>query len=230
MSKKKFTDYTKYRTSICRTSWVYIFERDKDKKGNDAPRRKCTFMIPKSVDVIDIKISDEGKKKIVESGKKFKKEFEAAALAFAEKYFEMNKKELEENEIRWNPVLDGDKAKLKKAYKGNEGHWIIRAGTNNEYEGATQNPFVFNRDNEIVLEVGTLSSGDWVKGDLNFYGYNTDGNVGVGAGMEDIRHCYKGTFKSNKPLNTEFDDDEELETLEATSEDFDKDDDDDTDF
>lgn len=228
MAKKKKTDFTEYKSSIVKTSWINIFEPNKKdlvklrEAGKDESkyRRKCTFMFPKTVDNIELKISDEAKKKIVKAGLAFLKEYKAASLKMALSVWDdcETKEDLEGEEIRWNPVLDGDSRKMIKTYAGNAGYWVVRAGTGFDYSDKDSMPFIYTPDNERVLEAGTLKSGDWVRGFLTLFTYHGETN-GVTAGMNNIKKCYKGTFSG--VTTKEFDDDEELEELEAAPEDFD---------
>jgi len=229
-SKKKKADFTEYKSSIVKTSWVNVFEPSKkdiadlEKAGKDADkwRRKCTFMFPKSIEAIELKISDEGKEKMVAEGKKFLKAYRDESLKMALSIWEdcASKSDLEEEEIRWNPVLDGDSRKMLKTYAGNAGYYIVRAGTGFDYADKESMPFIYGADNERVYEKGTLRSGDWVRAFLTLYTYHGESN-GVTAGMNNIKKCYKGTFTGVQ--TAEFEDDDELEELETTAEDFDND-------
>lgn len=228
MAKKKKADFTEYKSSIAKTSWINIFEPNKKdlvklrEKGIDESkyRRKCTFMFPKTVDSIELKISDGAKKKMVKEGLAFLKEYKAAALKMALSVWDEceNAKDLEEEGIRWNPILDGDSRKMTKTYAGNAGYWIVRAGTGFDYANQDSMPFIYTPDNEKVSESGVLKSGDWVRGFLTLFTYHGETD-GVTAGMNNIKKCYKGTFTGM--ATAEFDEDEELEELEETPEDFD---------
>lgn len=229
MSKKKKVDFTEYKSAICKTSWINIFEpnaKDLQKlreagKDESKYRRKCTFMFPKTIASIELKISDEAKKKMLKASNAFLKEYKAAALKMALSVWDdcETEADLDAEEIRWNPILDGDSRKMIKTYAGNAGYYIVRAGTGFSYADAEKMPFVYTPDNERVLESGVLKSGDWVRGFLTLFTYHGE-TEGVTAGMNNIKKCYKGTFSG--VATKEFDDDEELEELEAAPEDFDK--------
>jgi len=55
---------------------------------------------------------------------------------------------------------------------------------------------------------------------LTLFTYHGESN-GVTAGMNNIKKCYRGTFTGVQ--TAEFDEDEDLEELEATPDDFDDD-------
>lgn len=227
MAKKKKADFTEYKSAIAKTSWINIFEPNKKdlaklrEAGKDETkyRRKCTFMFPKTIDNIELKISDEAKKKIIKEGQAFLKSYKAASLKMALSIWDdcESEADLDAEEIRWNPIIDGDSRKMIKTYAGNAGYWIVRAGTGFDYGDKDSMPFVYTPTNERIYEAGELKSGDWVRGFLTLFTYHGETN-GVTAGMNNIKKCYKGTFSG--PATKEFEDDEDLEEIEAAPDDF----------
>jgi len=227
--KSKKADYTEYKTPICKTSWLQIFEVGKSDKekiiaaGGDlnSYRRKGTFMLPKNVDAIEINLSKEGKAKIVAQSKKFVDDIKKVALKMALENWDdcANAEELEEEEIRWNPILDGDSRKMLKASKGNAGFWILRAGSTFTYSEKGKMPNIYDSKNLEVVEKGTLKSGDWVKSFLTLFTYKVDGSSGVTFGMNNIKKCYEGSYTGIE--TDDFGDDDEIEELETLDGDFD---------
>lgn len=228
MAKNKKKDFTEYKSAIAKTSWINIFEPNKKdlialrEAGKDETkyRRKCTFMFPKTIGDIELKISDEAKKKIVKEGQAFLTTYKAASLKMALSIWEdcESEADLDAEEIRWNPILDGDSRKMTKTDPGNAGYWIVRAGTGFDYSDKDSMPFVYGPTNEKISEAGELRSGDWVRGFLTLFTFHGTTN-GVTCGMNNIKKCYQGSFTG--PKTKDFEDDDDLEEIEAAPDDFD---------
>lgn len=226
---KKKADYTEHKSSICKTSWLQIFEampKTKEElakagKSIEDFRRKATFMFPKTIDAIELKISDAGKQRMVDGAKKYLKELKTAALKLALLTWDSceTAQDLEDEGVRWNPVLDGDSRKMVKAYEGNKGYFLVRAGTGFKYGDAKRGPFIYNAENEVITEKGIFKSGDWVKAFLTLYAYHGE-QEGLTAGMNNIKKCYTGTYTGVSTADFEEDEDE-LEELEVTEDEFD---------
>jgi hypothetical protein len=80
------------------------------------------------------------------------------------------------------PLRDGDTERDSAEYKG---HYFINASSK-------QRPGVVDAGVQPILDAGELVSGDYGRVSLNFYGYNQQGNRGVGAGLQNIQKLADG--------------------------------------
>lgn len=81
-----------------------------------------------------------------------------------------------------NPLRDGDTERDAEEYKG---HWFINANSK-------QKPGVVDAELNSVLDPQEVYSGCYGRVSLNFYGYNQDGNRGIGAGLNNVQKLADG--------------------------------------
>lgn len=58
--------------------------------------------------------------------------------------------------------------------------WVLNASSVNQ-------PGLVDRSVRPIVDPKELYSGCWARVDLNFFAYNTDGNRGIGAGLNNIQ-------------------------------------------
>ncbi len=81
-----------------------------------------------------------------------------------------------------NPLRDGDTERDGPEYKG---HYFINASSK-------QKPGVVDAQLNAVLDQQEVYSGCFGRVSLNFYAYNTNGNKGVGAGLQNVQKLADG--------------------------------------
>jgi hypothetical protein len=81
------------------------------------------------------------------------------------------------------PVRDGD-TKEQEAYHG---HWFINANANED-----RRPKVVGPDLKPIIDADQFYSGCICRAELHFYGYDTAGNQGVGAGLNSLMKVRDG--------------------------------------
>lgn len=110
-----------------------------------------------------------------------------------------------------NPLKDGDKETYSEGKKAGElkypGHYFMTVKCGEEYP-----PLLIGPDRVPVGEgsVGQNAmkwqSGDWGKAKINFAGYNTAGNKGVGAWIQGLQFVLKDEAFSGGASADDFDD------------------------
>lgn len=75
-----------------------------------------------------------------------------------------------------NPLRDGN----EKEYAGFAGHLFVSCNSDNK-------PGVINAAAKAITDEDDIYSGVWARLDLNFFGYQKAGNVGVAAGLNNIQ-------------------------------------------
>ena len=82
------------------------------------------------------------------------------------------------------PLRDGDKErKGDEAYKNS---WFINANS-------TTKPGVVDADRNPILDTSELYSGIIGRASVNFYAYNSNGNKGIAAGLNNLQKLADGT-------------------------------------
>lgn len=87
-----------------------------------------------------------------------------------------------------SPLRDGDAERDGPEYKG---HYFINANSK-------QKPGVVDAQLNQVLDPSEVYSGCYGRVSLNFYAYNTNGNKGVGAGLQNVQKLADGEAFSGR--------------------------------
>ena len=77
------------------------------------------------------------------------------------------------------PLRDGDEERAAEAPEY-EGMFFLNANS-------TQKPGIVDKDLNEILDPDEVYSGCWGRASINFYPFNTNGNKGVGAGLNNIQ-------------------------------------------
>lgn len=75
-----------------------------------------------------------------------------------------------------NPLRDGDEERDNEEYKG---AYFVNAGTKNP-------PGIVDRSLNPIMDRKEFYSGCYARASVNFYGYDTNGNKGVGTGLNNL--------------------------------------------
>lgn len=93
------------------------------------------------------------------------------------------------------PLRDGDTDRDEEAYAG---HYFINANTTNK-------PGVVDRNVHPILDQSEFYSGCYGRASLNFFAYNTNGNKGVAAGLNNLQKIRDGEpLGSQQSAESEF--------------------------
>ena len=154
---------TKVVTGLVRLSYVNIFKSRSFSEGQDAKYSIC-LLIPK-----------EDKATI----KKIKAAIEEACQeGIASKWGGKRPANLK------LPLRDGDEERADEAEEY-EGMYFINASSN-------QKPGIVDKDLNEILDPDEVYSGCWGRASINFYAFNTSGNKGIGAGLNNIQKLKDG--------------------------------------
>jgi len=82
-----------------------------------------------------------------------------------------------------NPIRDGD----EKDQEEYHGCWFINANANED-----RRPKVVGPDLQLIIDPDEFYSGCVCRASINFYGYDTAGNIGVGAGLNSLMKVRDG--------------------------------------
>ena len=77
------------------------------------------------------------------------------------------------------PLRDGDDERADEAPEY-EGMFFLNANS-------TQKPGIVDKDLNEILDPDEVYSGSWGRASINFYPFNTNGNKGVGVGLNNIQ-------------------------------------------
>lgn len=80
------------------------------------------------------------------------------------------------------PLRDGDTERDGPEYAG---HWFINASSKRK-------PQIVDNNVQPILEAGEIYSGMYARVSINFYAYNTAGNRGVAAGLNNVQKVADG--------------------------------------
>ena len=85
------------------------------------------------------------------------------------------------------PLYDGDGTKQNGEPWGEEcrGHWVLRASSRTR-------PSVVDINIQPILDPNAFYSGCYAPATVNFYPYNTNGNRGVGCGLNNVQKIADG--------------------------------------
>ena len=154
---------TKVITGKVRFSYVNIFRSRSFSEGQDAKYSIC-LLIPKSDKITIKKI-----KAAIE---------EAVKQGVSEKWGGKKPGNLK------LPLRDGDAERADEAPEY-EGTYFLNANSNNK-------PGVVDKDLNEILDPDEVYSGCWGRASINFFPFNSNGNKGVGVGLNNIQFLADG--------------------------------------
>lgn len=106
----------------------------------------------------------------------------------------------------WNPLRDGDE---EKAFEHPEyaGMYFVNAK-------AKQKPLVIDREKDEIFDQTEVYSGCWGRANISFFPFSSNGNNGVGCGLNAIQKLrddepLAGVRASADDFDDDFEDDEE---------------------
>ncbi len=167
---------TKVVTGKVRFSYVNIFRSRSFSEGQDAKYSIC-LLIPK-----------EDKATI----KKIKAAIEAAIEdGISAKWGGKKPANLK------LPLRDGDDERADEAPEY-EGMLFLNANSN-------QKPGIVDKDLNEILDPDEVYSGCWGRAAINFYAFNTNGNKGVGVGLNNIQKLKDGDRLGSSRASAESD-------------------------
>lgn len=178
---------TKVITGLCRFSYVNIFRSRAFREGQDAKYSIC-LLIPKTDKVTLGKIQQAMD--------------EAIAQGVSAKWGGKTPKNLH------LPLRDGDDERADEAPEY-EGMMFLNANSN-------QKPGIIDKDRNEILDPEEVYSGSWGRASINFFPYDSNGNRGVGVGLNNIQKIKDGErlgaarASAESDFADDFDDDEEF--------------------
>jgi len=177
---------TKVVTGKVRFSYVNIFKSRSFKDGQDAKFSIC-LLIPKE-DKATIKKIQAAIDEAVQDG-------------IASKWGGKKPANLK------LPLRDGDDERAEEAEEY-EGMYFLNANSN-------QKPGIVDKDLNEILDPDEVYSGCWGRASINFYAFNTNGNKGVGVGLNNIQKLKDGErlggarASAESDFGDDFEDDED---------------------
>lgn len=99
------------------------------------------------------------------------------------------------------PLRDGDDERAEEAPEY-EGMCFLNANS-------TQKPGIVDKDLNEILDPDEVYSGSWGRASINFFPFNTNGNKGVGVGLNNIQKLKDGDRlgAARASAESDFDDD-----------------------
>ena len=177
---------TKVVTGKVRFSYVNIFKSRSFKDGQDAKFSIC-LLIPKE-DKATIKKIQAAIDEAVQDG-------------IASKWGSKKPANLK------LPLRDGDIERAEEASEY-EDMYFLNANSN-------QKPGIVDKDLNEILDPDEVYSGCWGRASINFYAFNTNGNKGVGVGLNNIQKLKDGErlggarASAESDFGDDFEDDED---------------------
>ena len=107
------------------------------------------------------------------------------------------------------PLRDGDEERAEEAPEY-EGMWFLNANS-------TQRPGIVDKDLQEILDPEEVYSGCWGRASINFFPYDSNGNRGIGVGLNNIQKLRDGErlgasrAKAEDDFGDGFEDDEDEE-------------------
>ncbi len=153
-------------TGKVRASYVYLFQPRVPENGGD-PKYSVTLLIPKT---------DTATLNAIFA------EIEKAKQEGAQKVFNGNVPPLCKT-----PLYDGDGCRPNGESFGEEcrGHMVMTAS-------AKMQPSIVGLDMQNIINPSELYSGCHIRANINFFAYNTNGNKGVGCGLNAVQKIEDG--------------------------------------
>lgn len=179
---------SKVVTGLVRFSYVNIFRSRAFREGQDAKYSIC-LLIPKS-DKVTLKKIQAAIDEATQDG-------------VSSKWGGKMPKNLH------LPLRDGDEERADEAPEY-EGMYFLNANSN-------QKPGIVDKDRNEILDPDEVYSGCWGRASINFFPYDSNGNRGVGVGLNNIQKIKDGEHlgAARASAESDFDDD-----FEDTDEDF----------
>ena len=177
---------TKVITNKVRFSYVNIFRSRAFREGQDAKYSIC-LLIPKKDKATLAKI-----KKAID---------DAIEEGISSRWGGKRPKTLH------LPLRDGDEERADEAPEY-EGMYFLNANSN-------QKPGIVDKDLNEILDPDEVYSGCWGRASINFYAFNTNGNKGVGVGLNNIQKLKDGErlggarASAESDFGDDFEDDED---------------------
>lgn len=154
---------TKVVTNKVRFSYVNIFRSRSFSDGQDAKYSIC-LLIPKE-DTVTVKKLKAAIDEAVQEG-------------IASKWGGKKPANLK------LPLRDGDEERAEEAPEY-EGMYFLNANS-------TQKPGIVDKDLNEILDPDEVYSGCWGRASINFFPFNSNGNKGVGVGLNNIQKLKDG--------------------------------------
>lgn len=153
-------------TGKVRASYVNIFQPKAPRSGGEA-KYSVTLLIPKNDTATINSIYAE-----IEKAKQ-----EGAQRVFGGNVPPMCK----------TPLYDGDGARPSGEYFGEEckGHLVMTAS-------AKMQPSIVGLDMQNIINPAEVYSGCYIRANINFFAYNTNGNKGIGCGLNAVQKIEDG--------------------------------------
>lgn len=181
MAKIPFTDKQKVVTGEFRVSFPHLFKAQAMPGTNNAPKYSITMLFEKDSDLTEIK---------------------KAIFAAKKARFGPNKEEWPEVPSAFG---DGDgKAGLDKAKKrreGYEGHWVLKASSNEENQ-----PGLVDRNGQPILKPADFYAGCYARAAITAYVWEFpegSGKYGVGFILDHVQKLRDGKSFSGKKAASE---------------------------
>ena len=177
---------TKCVTGLVRFSYVNIFRSRAFREGQDAKYSIC-LLIPK-----------KDKKALAKITAAID---EAVQEGITSKWGGKKPKNLH------IPIRDGDEERADEAPEY-EGMMFLNANSNNA-------PGVVDKDLNVILDTEEFYSGCWGRASVNFFPYDSNGNRGIGVGLNNLQKLKDGERLGGSRASAEddfddgFEDDEE---------------------
>ena len=185
---------TKVVTGKARFAFVHVFEPAETPSGD--MKYSARVLIPKS-DKQTLKDIRNAQEAAVEAGLK-------------SKFGGKRPKDLRDC------LRDGDTAEdqegnlLKDNWPEYEGHYFINVSSRTQ-------PGVVDRQTRTITDSGEFYSGCYGKASINFFAYNTAGNKGVSAGLNNVQKIADGDYLGGRSRAEDdfepYDDDDDLDDL-----------------
>lgn len=171
---------TQVVSGIGRLTWIHAFEPYAS-RDDQAEKYSICFLIPKK--------NKNGVQALQDA-------IDAAAEKGTEAGMWKKRKPAKIKDFSW-PLKDGDEIadnKIEEMEESGEdydvshlrGMWVINASSN-------MKPDVLDSDREPILDEEDLYNGCWGRISLNFFPFEASGNMGVGAGLNNIQKLREGT-------------------------------------
>lgn len=184
MTTAQNTQSTKVITGKVRFSYAHVWE-PQSINGSD-PKYSVSIIIPKS-DTATIAKINAAIEAAIEAGK----------TKLADKNGKVNKAVLK------LPLRDGDLERSDDEAYANS--YFLGANSN-------QAPGIIDKDKNDILDKTEFYSGCYGRASINFYAFNTSGNKGIAAGLQNLQKLTDGpAFSGRSNAEDDFSDDFDYE-------------------
>jgi hypothetical protein len=172
---------TKVITGKVRLSYAHLFKPTAIEEGQD-PKYSVCLLIPK---------------KDKETVKKIKAAIAAAIDAGQDKL--KNKAGKVPADLK-TPLRDGDEERADD-HPEYAGHYFINCSSK-------QKPGIIDRNRDEIIDSTEVYSGCFARASINFYAFNTAGNKGIAAGLNNVQKLADGDYLGGRSrAEDDFDDD-----------------------